>query len=203
MIGILGGTFDPVHLGHLRPALEVFEALGLEQLRLVPLRDPPHRSAPHCTERQRVQMLQAACADLPGFQVDTRELEREGKSFSVLTLESLRRELGQELPICLLMGSDAFRHFPGWHQPERILGLAHLVVMQRPGEPHAGHYPERHCDDSGELRRQPADRILFQEVSQLEISSTRIREILAAGRSPRFLLPDAVLAVIEKENLYR
>ncbi len=203
MIGILGGTFDPVHYGHLRPALEVQQALGLEQLRLIPLRDPPHRPDPQTTAGQRLAMLRAAVKDQPGFQVDTRELEREGKSYSVLTLHSLRQELGPARPICLLLGSDAFRHFPDWHRPDEILELAHLVVMERPGEAHQEHYPDHHCADPGALRRQAAGLILFQTVTQLGISSTRIRAMIAAGSSPRYLLPDPVLTLIERDGLYR
>jgi len=201
MIGILGGTFDPIHYGHLRTALDVAQALGLEQIRLIPLRDPPHRERPATPSRLRLAMAQAAVANDPLFQVDDRELRREGKSYTLDTMHSLRRELGEQ-PLCLLMGGDAFRGFPDWHQPEQILELAHLVVMQRPGEQHPPLYPERHTDDPARLRESTGGRILFQPVTQLTISATRIRALVHSGMSPRYLLPEAVLRIIEQEALY-
>jgi nicotinate-nucleotide adenylyltransferase len=202
MIGILGGTFDPIHNGHLRTALDVQEALGLEQIRLIPLRDPPHRNRPHCTPQQRLEMLQAATTGTDAFLIDRRELERTGKSYSLLTLQSLREELG-DTPICLILGQDAFQGFPEWHKPDEILQLAHLVVMQRPGRPQQNPYQGHITDDPKELITAPGGKIYLQPVTQLEISSTRIRGLLQAGRSPRYLLPDAVLRIIERDGLYR
>ena len=201
MIGIFGGTFDPIHFGHLRTSLEVQQALGLEELRLIPLRDPPHREQPGATPRQRLEMIRAAIAEEPTFRLDTRELEREGKSYSVRTLRSLREELS-DTPLCLIIGSDAFRGFPTWHKPEEILQLAHIVVMQRPGDPSPELYPERITDTIEELRTSLAGRIWPQRVSQLEISATRIRELIGKGQSPRFLLPDPVLEIIRREGIY-
>ncbi|MEW7977538.1 MAG: nicotinate-nucleotide adenylyltransferase [Candidatus Sedimenticola endophacoides] len=202
MIGILGGTFDPIHNAHLRSALEVQQALGLEQLRLIPLRDPPHRGRPHSSPALRLEMVRAAAGGLPGFMVDARELERTRKSYSIDTLRSLRRELGETRPLCLLMGSDAFRHFPDWHRPEEILRLAHLVVMQRPGEGHPAHYAEHATDRPERLRTRPGGCILFQPVTQMAISSSAIRTLIRRGESPRFLLPDPVLTIIRRQNLY-
>jgi len=202
MIGILGGTFDPIHYGHLRTALDVQQALGLESIRLIPLNDPPHREHPATPARQRLAMVRAAVADNPLFRVDDRELRRAGKSYTLDTLRSLRRELG-EISLCLLMGSDAFRGFPDWHQPELILELAHLVVMRRPGEESPHHYPDRVTTDPASLRITPGGRILFQPVTQLGISATGIRSLLHQGREPRYLLPDAVLHLIRREKLYR
>ncbi|MES9960741.1 MAG: nicotinate-nucleotide adenylyltransferase [Sedimenticola sp.] len=203
MIGILGGTFDPIHYGHLRTALDVQQALALDEIRLIPLRDPPHRDSPATSARQRLAMVQAAVEGIANFRVDDRELKREGKSYSVDTLRSLRRELGDDLPICLIMGSDAFSGFAGWHRPDEILDLAHLVIMQRPGESHADLYPEHVTDTPSRLSTQRGGLILFQTVTQLEISATDIRERVAQGSSPRFLLPDGVLEIIEAEHLYR
>ena len=201
MIGIFGGTFDPIHFGHLRTSLEVQQALGLEELRLIPLRDPPHREQPGATPRQRLEMIRAAIAEEPTFRLDTRELEREGKSYSDRTLRSLREELS-DTPLCLIIGSDAFRGFPTWHKPEEILQLAHIVVMQRPGDPSPELYPERITDTIEELRTSLAGRIWPQRVSQREISATRIRELIGKGQSPRFLLPDPVLEIIRREGIY-
>jgi nicotinate-nucleotide adenylyltransferase len=203
MIGILGGTFDPIHYGHLRTALDVQQALGLEEIRLIPLRDPPHRAQPHSTPEQRLEMTRAAAQNEPLFRVDERELQREGKSYSVDTLRSLRAELGPALPLCLLVGTDAFKGFPSWHQPEEILKLAHLVVMQRPGEPHPAIYSEHTLSDPQALRQRPAGSVYYLTVTQLQISATAIRKMVHQGKSPRFLLPESVLAIIERDRLYR
>ncbi len=202
MIGILGGAFDPVHHGHLRTALDVKEGLQLDELRLIPLRDPPHKDHPNCTPEQRTEMLEVATAGLKGVTIDHRELDRSGKSYSLLTLQSLRQELG-ETPICLILGQDAFRGFPKWHKPVEILQLAHLVIMQRPGRPVENLYPERLTANPEELDASLAGKIYLQLVTQLDISSTKIREMLRTGQSPRYLLPDAVLAIIERDGLYR
>jgi nicotinate-nucleotide adenylyltransferase len=202
MIGILGGTFDPIHYGHLRTALDVQQALGLDSVRFIPLRDPPHRERPATRPEVRLAMVQAAVADQPLFQADDRELQRSGKSYTLDTLLSLRNELGMQ-PLCLLLGSDAFSGFPDWHRPERILELTHLVVMQRPGEQHPPLYRSRWCDDTARLRREPAGLIHFLPVTQLEISATRIRHLLQNGLRPRYLLPDPVLEIIQREGLYR
>jgi len=200
--GILGGTFDPIHYGHLRTAVDVAQALDLDSIRLIPLRDPPHRERPATPAPLRLKMVRAAVAGDPLFQVDDREMRRPGKSYTLDTLQELRRELG-ERPLCLLLGGDAFRGFPDWHRPERILDLAHLVVMQRPGEPHPALYPERHQDDPSRLRQSLGGCILFQPVTQLEISATRIRDLVNAGLSPRYLLPEPVLHIVHRKGLYR
>ena len=203
MIGILGGTFDPVHLGHLRTALDVFEALDLAELRLIPLGQAVHREPPAFPPGQRLAMLRAAIEGQPGFVVDERELAADRPSYTLDTLESLREELGGEMPFCLLMGRDAFAAFHTWKNPEHILQLAHLVVMERPGEPL---YLEEALDnlvggritaESGDLRRVPGGRILFQPVTQLDISATDIRRRLAEGRSVRYLVPEAVRVLLE------
>lgn len=217
MIGIFGGTFDPVHFGHLRPALEVFEALALREMRLLPVNQPPHRAMPVANGKQRETLLQAAIGkDTPGLVVDNRELRREGPSYMVDTLISLREDgrkpLGDE-PICLVLGMDAFLQLPTWHRWEEILALAHLVVTHRPGwqfdldaqtiAPElAVHWHERLVEDADVLQSQPAGKILHMAVSQLDISATRIRELISAGRSPRYLLPDAVWNLIRLQGLY-
>ena len=202
MIGIFGGSFDPIHYGHLRTSMDVQQALGLQHIRLIPLHDPPHRDALDASAETRLAMVRAAVADEPCFQVDERELRRSGKSYTLDTLISLREDLGEE-PICLMIGTDAFRGFPSWHQPREILKQAHLVVMQRPGEVRPAIYPERTVTTREELRSSQAGRILFLPVTQLAISATRIRAMLRAGRSPRYLLPDPVLSIIEQQGLYR
>ena len=209
MIGVLGGTFDPIHLGHLRPALDCLERLGLTELRFVPLRLAVHRPQPQAPAALRLAMLEAAIAGQPGFVADTRELERPGGSFSYDTLQSLRADVGGQVPLCLLVGGDAFRGFLDWYRPREILDLAHVVVMRRPGV--AGPLDarlatlctERAADDPAALRAAPAGRILFQGVTQMDIASTRVRELIRGGGSPRYLVPDPVLAIIERSGLYR
>ena len=209
MIGVLGGTFDPVHLGHLRPALDCLQSLGLAELRFIPLNVAVHRPQPEAAASWRLAMLEAAIAGQPGFRVDTRELGRPGGSFSYDTLQSLRAELGEARPLCLLLGGDAFRGFADWHRPREILDLAHLVVMQRPGVcgPLAPGLEVlcagRTCEDPRALREAPGGRILFQAVTQMEIGSTRVRALLRAGRGARYLVPEAVLALIAQAGLYR
>jgi nicotinate-nucleotide adenylyltransferase len=208
MIGILGGTFDPIHFGHLRTALDVMQATGMAQMRFIPLHRAVHRAQPETDGSLRLQMVQAAIAGQPGFVADDRELRRQGDSYMVETLASLRDEFPEQ-PLCLLLGMDAFNGFADWRRPDEILRLAHLVVMHRPGAPSARDprvqemLESRRYDQSDALAQAPAGRILLQAVTQLDISATRIRALVAAGQSPRYLLPEAVLMLIESHGLYR
>lgn len=202
MLGILGGSFDPIHHGHLRTALDVQQALELDELRLIPLRDPPHREPLVASPEQRLEMLHAAIDGTSGLTIDPRELEQNGKSYTLLTLRSLREEL-DDTPICLILGQDAFSGFPGWHKPNEILELAHLVIMQRPVVTGPLPYPEHIVSDPQALHSNLAGKIYLQPVTQLDISSTNIRGMLQRGQSPRFLLPEAVLKIIERDGLYR
>ena len=208
MIGILGGTFDPVHYGHLRTAWELCESLDMKELRLLPCRQPPHRGEPAATPEQRLAMLERALAGQDRLRIDTRELERPGPSYMVDTLASLRGELGRT-PFALVLGADAFAGLADWHRWERLIELAHLVVVTRPDGPPSLPGPVaallEHCRvaDAAALRSAQAGGILETAVTPLAISATAIRAQVAAGRSPRYLLPDAVLAYIEEEGLYR
>lgn len=208
MIGILGGTFDPVHFGHLRPALDVQQALGLDEVRLIPCHIPPHRPQPVADATQRLAMLEAAVRNYPEFSLDLRELERDGPSWTFDTLTSLRAEPGSG-GLCLLVGMDAFHGLPTWHRWHELIDLCHMVVMTRPGsEFHAEGELEdfvgRHrVMDPAELENHAAGRILFQTVTQLEISATRIRTLLAQGENAGFLVPETVLEIIRREGLYR
>jgi len=208
MIGILGGTFDPVHFGHLRPALDVQQALGLEEVRLLPCHIPPHRPPPVADAQQRVAMLEAAISHYPVFSIDRRELERDGPSWTFDTLTSLRAE-PETGSICLLIGMDAFRGLPTWHRWHELIELCHMVVMTRPGnEFHAGgeleDFISRHrVMDPARLESKNTGHVLFQDVTQLEISATRIRALLEQNESAGFLVPEAVLGIIQREGLYR
>ena len=211
MLGIYGGTFDPVHYGHLRTALEVKEALGLAELRFLPCRFPPHRSQPGASPQQRLLLLETALQHAGlGFTVDGRELRREGPSYMFDTLTSLREELGSDLPICLILGLDAFAGLPSWHRWRELFDLTHLAIMQRPDAPNlvrpgelADHTRGRQTADISTLHASPHGKIAFLEVTQLAISATKIRQIILEGKSARYLLPDPVLEMIQAEGLYR
>ena len=208
MIGIFGGTFDPVHFGHLRPALEVQQALGLKEVRFIPAGQPPHRDQPHASPSQRVAMLRAAIDEQPGFVVDEREVRRPGASYMVDTLASIRSELGPA-PLGLILGYDAFLGLANWYQWQRLIDLAHLVVTHRPGWSHdklAGelqYLVQRHAMPAVKLVDVPAGGLTFVEVTQLDISATRIREQIRAGHDIRYLLPESVYQIIHEQKLYR
>lgn len=223
-IGILGGTFDPVHCGHLRVALDIQQALQLDEMRLIPCRQSPLREAPVARPGQRVEMLRLAIDGnvRPPFRLDERELFRQGPSYTVDTLSELRRE-NPEAALGFVIGLDAMLSFNQWHEWRRILELAHLLVAARPGW-YAGHmngsavdafadeefgggelaqlWRERYAPSPDVLREATAGRIYACEVTQLDISATRIRELRARGLSPRYLLPDSVLNYIDEVGLY-
>ncbi|MCC6207849.1 MAG: nicotinate-nucleotide adenylyltransferase [Gammaproteobacteria bacterium] len=208
MIGILGGTFDPVHIAHLRCALEVRQALRLAEVRFLPCRQPPHRPAPTAGPAQRLAMLRLALEGQAGFSIDERELRRAGPSYMVDTLTSLREELpGQSL--CLILGVDAFIQLHTWHRWERLIELAHLAVMTRPGpeaEPGdavAALLRQHRVEDPRMLHDTPAGHIVFCPVTRLEISATRIRALLAQDGDAHYLTPDGVLDYIRQTGLYR
>ncbi|HWJ05048.1 MAG TPA: nicotinate-nucleotide adenylyltransferase [Steroidobacteraceae bacterium] len=206
-IGVFGGTFDPVHFGHLRTAYEMLQALRLAEVRFVPAGDPPHRAPPQVDATRRLELVRAAVADQPGFTVDDREVRRAGPSYSVLTLGELRREL-RATPLCLIVGMDAFLGLPTWHRWQELLELAHVVVAPRPGwvAPADGVLGDllaaRRAASPDALHRASAGSIYIQPVTQLEISSTDLRALLAAGRDPRYLVPDAVRDVLRRTGCY-
>lgn len=211
-LGLFGGTFDPVHGGHLRLAQEALEHLHLGCVLWVPAGQPPHRAAPRVTARHRLDMVRLATAGNPAFVVDAAEVESEQPSYTVLTLERLRRERGTELPLVLLVGADAFAGLPTWHRWREIFELAHVAVSHRPGFPVdrdslpaelAGEFDRRRLPDAAGLAVAPAGGIATFAMTQLAISATQIRQLLANGRSPRYLLPDAVLDYIDLHHLYR
>ena len=207
MIGILGGTFDPVHHGHLRIAQDAAEALALEQVRLIPLARAVHREQPLATAEQRLDMLRLAVAGHPLFTVDDREIRRGGASYMIDTLASLREDLpGRSL--CLLLGSDAYNGFMTWRDPAGILQLANLAVLQRPGyrlpdDPSLRAFTEAHRTPADTLGAQDNGGIGFVTVTQLDISSSDIRRRVGGGRSPAWLLPQAVIDYIHTAGLYR
>lgn len=205
MIGIFGGTFDPVHYGHLRAALEAKEHFGLDEIRLIPSAQPPHRDTPQVSAAMRLDMLKRAIEHQPGFIADTREIERSGASYMTITLESLRCEFPDQ-SLLLFIGSDAFNHLASWYQSEKLFDLAHVVVLTRPNsliKPPNKFYAEKQIDQTKQLREQVAGKLYFLAITQLDISATAIRTMIAQGKSPRYLLPDAVVAYIHEHRLYK
>ncbi len=207
-IGIFGGTFDPIHFGHLRTAFELRQALDLAEMRFIPAGRPPHRGTPSCDPLHRLAMVRAATADQPGFAVDDREVRRDGPSYMVLTLRELRAEAPAR-PLCLVVGMDAFLGLPQWYEWREVLELAHVVVAHRPGwsAPADGPLGEllatRGTQRVADLHDHLAGRIHVRPVTQLEISSTELRDLIVAGRDPRYLLPDAVRAIIRDTACYQ
>ncbi|MBK8814237.1 MAG: nicotinate-nucleotide adenylyltransferase [Methylococcaceae bacterium] len=205
MIGIFGGTFDPVHYGHLRAALEAKEYFGLDEIRLIPSAKPPHRDTPQVPAAMRLDMLKLAIEHQPGFIADNREIERTGASYMVVTLESLRSEFpGKSL--LLFIGTDAFNNLASWYQWEKLFDLAHVVVLTRPNslvKPLDKFYAEKQTQQTRQLREQLAGKLYFQAITQLDISATAIRTLIAQGKNPRYLLPDAVITYINEHRLYK
>jgi len=206
-LGILGGTFDPVHHGHLRTALEVADAFETERVLLIPAGDPPHRAAPVADGATRLALIGAAIGDEPRLGVDDRELRRTVPSYTVLTLGELRRERGGQ-PLLLILGMDAFAGLAGWHRWTEIVGLAHIVVAHRPGwsppdtGPVADLWRAHGTDDRAALSGAPAGRVLLLATTQLDIAASRLREMLSAGGDPRYLMPEAVRRMIRETGLY-
>ena len=212
-LGILGGTFDPVHDGHLRLAEELGETLRLEHVLIVPSGTPPHRGAPAVAAEHRLAMVRLAAAGNPRLNVDDRELRRKGPGYTFDTLAELRAESGTDRPLVLLMGADAFLEFATWHRWHEIFGLAHVAVAHRPGspverwrermpQPLAREYSQRLMQQPLATHLSPAGGIVVIPFTALDIAATAIRDMLRAGASPRYLLPAAVLDYIRDKRLY-
>lgn len=213
-IGILGGTFDPIHHGHLRLAQEALEQCRFGAVRFVPSGTPPHRAAPLASSVQRLQMVQLAIHGQPGFEVDEREVHRTGKCYSVDTFGALRNELGAEQSLCLILGSDAFLQLHTWHRWQQLFELTHIVVMQRPGRPlgNAIMQADEALRQQYQTRLAPTPQLLHESASglivvldmpQLDISATDIRSRAAQNKGLRYLLPDAVAHYIQINKLYK
>lgn len=216
-VGIFGGTFDPVHFGHLRLAEEAADRLGLDGVRWIPAGQPSHRATenklPPVAAAHRLEMVRLAVAGNPRFELDAAEADTVQPSYTVPTLERLRSasEFGAGRPLVLLLGADAFGGLTSWHRWGEILSLAHIAVAHRPGFPLdaaslspalAELFRQRYCDSPDELARSPAGRIAGFAMTPLAISATGIRAQLAENLSPRYLLPDAVIAYIRQHALY-
>ncbi|MDB4281661.1 nicotinate-nucleotide adenylyltransferase [Paraglaciecola sp.] len=207
-LGLLGGSFNPVHFGHLRGAIEAMGLLNIEQLALMPAPEPPLKDLPLVSIAHRVAMLRLAIKEFPGLSLDTRELDRPGLNYTVDTLMALRTEHGPSVSLIFIMGADSLANLPRWSRWEQLLELANIAVITRPGapvthaEPVASWLAEHRCD-AKMLRQQTAGGVALLDQTPLAISSSAIRADIHTGRSVRFLLPDAVIAYIAQHNLYR
>lgn len=211
--GLLGGTFDPIHNGHLRLAVELAEQLGLKQVHFLPTGTPPHRKPPAASARHRLRMTKLAIAGNPRFVLDEHEIHKTEPCYMVDTLTEIRAEIG-DTPLVLFLGADAFAGLTTWHEWRRLFDLAHIAVAHRPGdgadqwqsrmpEELAEEFASRHARDGSLLHVSPAGRVFLYTITQLDISASRIRGLRAAGLDPRYLLPDDVLDHIKRYRLYR
>ncbi len=206
-IGILGGTFDPIHLGHLRMAIELYDALDLAKVHIIPCYQPVHRKQPVASADQRLAMVKCAIADEPALLADDREIRRQSPSYMIDTLLDLKQEM-PETPLCLMLGIDAFLSFSSWHRWEDILSHAHLIIAHRPN------YQIPPTGIVADLLKAPiqqeiafihehnAGGILLRPITSLDISASDIRKQFAMGRNPRYLLPDNVYNYINQHGTY-
>jgi len=213
-LGIFGGTFDPIHFGHLRLAQELAEGLALEEVRFIPAGSPPHRGKPGVSTTQRLDMVRLAIAGNDRFMLDEREILKQAPSYTVETLAELRRELGETQPLCLLLGADAFLGLATWHRWQELFDFAHIAVAQRPGfsamawedsmpEALKKELHQRLQTSSQVLQETPAGAVVMFSITALDISATYIRNAIKNGNNPRYLLPDAVLQYIQQNHLYQ
>lgn len=210
LVGILGGTFDPIHHGHLRMAEDLADALKLDEVRFIPSANPPHKQSPNTSAKDRCEMVKLAIASNPRFILDDRELKREGASYTIDTLLSLREELGQQAALCLIMGSDAFVEFDSWHRWREILQHCHIVLVERPNmqltsalRTELQSFLRDHYAEAEKLSSSAAGYINIQRITALDISATVIRKNMSTGRSTRYLLPDRVIDYIQHHQLYK
>ena len=206
-IGVFGGRFDPIHYGHLRTAFELLQALNFEEIRFMPCGNPPHRDQAHADAEFRFEMVAAAIEGQHGFVIDDREVSRKGPSYSVDSLNTLRTDFPLR-SIALIIGMDAFINLPKWYQWQEILQLSHIVVAHRPGWrlPDMGPLGEllttRGTHRVDDLHEAKSGHIYIHDVTQLEISSSEIRELISLNRIPRFLMPDSVCEIIKRTRCY-
>jgi len=207
---LFGGTFDPIHFGHLRPVAALAHQVGLQQVTLLPNNVPPHRPQPEASPAQRVEMVKLAIADQPLFRLDPRELQRSTPSWTVDTLAELRQEHGEQQPLAFIIGQDSLLTLHKWHRWQDLLSLCHLLVCQRPGYPTRFDSPEMQAwleqhvaQDIRQLHQQPAGHIWLAETPLYDISATEIRRRRHQNQPCDDLLPAAVIDYIDREGLYR
>lgn len=205
---VLGGTFDPVHNGHLRAAVELAESLGAHRVELIPARDPVHRGKPGAPAAARRRMLELAVQHEPSLHVNAIELEATRESYTLFTLQELREEIGDHAPLILVVGMDAFLLLDTWKGWDSLLDYCHILVMRRPGyQPDFSSvieqlYNTHSVEQLDPLLQQAAGKIYVFEQTPLDVSATRVREIISSGQNPRYLVPDPVWDYIQENELY-
>jgi nicotinate-nucleotide adenylyltransferase len=210
LIGLLGGTFNPIHYGHLRAAQELADALNFSEVRFIPSANPPHKNTPTVSAQQRAAMVGLAIADNPLFKLDSRELDRIGASYTIDTLISLREELGENVALCWVMGSDAFVKLNTWHRWKELLHYCHIILVQRPNTENQAKLPDalaaflqdHYTENMDDLIEKSAGYIHMQAITPLDISATNIREALKNGQSVRYIMPVNVIEYIKTHKLY-
>ena len=207
MIGLFGGTFDPIHLGHLRMALEVADALDLEQVRFIPNRVPPHRRQPLASGAERLAMIQAAIQGESRFIADDRELRLDRTSYTVHTLQALHQEFPNQ-SWAFIIGVDAFLQLPSWYEWQNLFNLTHFIVVGRPGyalntSNETPWFQPYQVDSIADLTQRATGGVLPLGIQGFDISATQLRHLIAQGQSPRYLTPDPVWAMIQAQQLYK
>lgn len=206
-LGILGGTFDPIHFGHLRMALEIYETFQLEKVLFIPCASPVHKENPMTSPMDRLHMVELATQDVHAFQVDAREIMRQTPSYAIDTLISLRKEMPNR-SFAFFLGMDAFMQLPRWHRYTEILNYTHIIVANRPHciLPSTGEIArllDQHSqDDFSYLQHHTHGGIFFKHTTLLDIGATQIRDKIACGQSIRYLLPDTVVEYIQAKQFY-
>ncbi len=206
-IGLYGGTFDPIHLGHLRSAVEILAICQLQQIHFIPCKNPVHKEGAIASDRDRFSMLMLATDNCSDLVVSDCELKRDTPSYTIDTLKEFKQKF-TDTPLCLLVGSDTFMQLPTWHQWKKIIDISHIIIMKRPGfslelSTELEDFLANHlADDITELHDNLSGKIYYQSVTEMDISSTQIRAQINAGITPRFLVPENILAYIERKQLY-
>lgn len=205
LIGVFGGTFDPIHFGHLRPVEEILKVVGLDSVLYIPNASPPHRAIPVAKAKDRAVMMALALDEYPQFELDLRELNRAGPSYSVLTLETLQQDY-PNCSLCLILGLDAFLDLPSWYQWKQVFGFANVLVMERPGEQVPKELPkwwqERNCMNLDNFKVSKSGGIITLPVNPVNISATDVRTAIKSGRDISKLVPAPVVEYIFTHNLY-
>ena len=214
MIGIFGGSFDPPHFGHIKSALSLLEFFPFQQIRFIPCQLSPHKKHVYASGEHRLRMLNLVCKGVQELKVEDRELNRPPPSYTIDTLIELREELGEQESLVLIMGLDAYLNFCTWHRYEEILSYCHLLLLHRPGYEIAEfrELPNFECEknlldsclgeDITSLHKSPCGKIVISELEKIDISSTQIREMIASGEQPRYVIPGVVWNYIKRNKLY-
>jgi len=213
LVGIFGGTFDPIHYGHLRVAEEIVETVGLQKMYFVPAGMPRLRYSPVASSQHRVEIVRLAIQKNPDFVLDEREIYRDGVSYSIDTVREFKQEFGEEVRLCFILGADAFIKLPEWNNWKELFNLCHFIVSTRPGysltlikellsKELREECSQRWVSNTESLRKDTSGLIFIASTTMLDISATSIRAHIAVGRSVRHLVPSVTVNYISENKLY-